>query len=67
MWTNIFEFKSLVTVYTRYVELSVMNLVHCFKCQKFGYKQTSCRLDVKYLKCGGKAHSDAIFQRPCAI
>ena len=46
------------------MELSVRNLVQCFKCQKFGYKQTYCSLDITYLKCGVKDHSDAICQRP---
>jgi len=54
-----------VSVYTRYnMELGVTNLMQCFKCQKFGYKQTCCSLDVTYLKCGVKDHSDAICQRP---
>ena len=52
------------SVYTRYnIELGVMNLVQRFKYEKFGYKQTCCSLDVTYLKCGVKDHSDAICQR----
>ena len=53
-----------VSMYTRYnMELGVTNLVQCFKCQKFGYRQT-CSLGVMYVKCGVKDHSDAICQRP---
>ena len=44
--------------------LGVMNLVQCFKCQKFGYKETCCSLDVMYLKCGVKDHGDVICQSP---
>ena len=45
------------------MELGAMNLVQCFKCQKFGYKQTCCSLDVTNLNCV-KERSDAICQRP---
>jgi len=65
MWTNIFVFKSLVLYQCVHkIQHGTRNLVQCFKCQKFEYKQTCCSLDITYLKCGVKDHSDAICQRP---
>ena len=67
MWTSVFVFRSLVLcqcVHMYNMEIGVMNLVQCLKCHKFGYKQTCCSLDITYLKCGVKDHSDAICQRP---
>jgi hypothetical protein len=62
LYSNIWFY---VSVYARYnMELGVTNLVQCFICQKFGYKQTCCCLDVTYMKCGVKDHGDAICQSP---
>ncbi|KAG1649840.1 RNA-directed DNA polymerase from mobile element jockey [Nymphon striatum] len=51
--------KSIKAAYLNIkVERYIPNPLRCFKCQKFGHHQTSCKGEAACGKCGGANHSD---------
>ena len=40
------------------VETFIPNPLRCFKCQRYGHGQTSCRRDIVCAKCAGPGHDD---------
>ncbi|XP_061170317.1 uncharacterized protein LOC133179627 [Saccostrea echinata] len=52
-----------VGLYQMKIEMFVLNLLRCFKCQRFGHGQSNCKASEACFKCGEEGHDGKSCQK----